>query len=109
MLRGSSRGCPQQVVRVGLVDFGERHRHTDERAALAYTAVDRWPTNQVSAWQAGRGSRRTRPTRTTSCGHPRRGRHEDSMRKKIPWNLSFTELAEHRLGYNVRYITAMKI
>ena len=29
----SSRGCPQQV-RVVLVDFGERHRHTDKRAAL---------------------------------------------------------------------------
>jgi len=33
-----------------------------------YTAADRRPTNQVSAWQAGRGSR---PTRTTCYGHPR--------------------------------------
>jgi len=39
--------CPQQVVRVGLVDFGERH---DTRQH--YTAADRRPTNQVKAWQA---------------------------------------------------------
>jgi len=31
-----------------------------------YTAADRRPTNQVSAWQAGQGRRRTRPT---CCGH----------------------------------------
>jgi len=37
-------------------------RHTDKRAAL-YTAADRRPTNQVSAWQAERGSH---PTRATS-------------------------------------------
>ena len=36
----------------------EMARHTDEWAAL-YTAADRWPTNQVSAWQAERGSRTT--------------------------------------------------
>jgi len=33
-----------------------------------YTAADLRP---ISAWQAGRGSRRTRPTRTTCYGHPR--------------------------------------
>ena len=42
-------------------------RHTDKRAAL-YTAADRRPTNQVSAWQAERGSR---PTRPTSSEHTR--------------------------------------
>jgi len=47
----SSRGCPQQIVRVVLVN------DTDKRAAL-YTAADRRPANQVSAWQAGWGSRR---------------------------------------------------
>ena len=66
MLRGSSRGFPQQVVRVGLVDFGERH---DTRTnGQHYTAADRRPTNQVSVWQA---ERRSRPTRTICCGHPR--------------------------------------
>ena len=41
-------------------------RHTDKRAALGlYTAADRQPTNQVSAWQAEWGSRPTRQTRTT--------------------------------------------
>ena len=39
--------CPQQVVRVGLVEFGERH---DIRTnGQHYTAADRRPTNQVSA------------------------------------------------------------
>jgi len=54
--------CPQQVVRVGLVGFGERH-HTRTNGQHY--------TNQVSAWQAERGSRRTRPTRATSSKHPR--------------------------------------
>jgi len=53
--------CPQQVVRVVLVDFRERH---DTRTnGKHYTEADRRPTNQVSAWQAERGSR---PTRVTS-------------------------------------------
>ena len=34
ILMTSSPGCPQQVVRVVLVNFGKRHRHTDKRAAL---------------------------------------------------------------------------
>ena len=43
-------------MRVVLVDFGERHdTRTNEQH---YTAADCRPTNQVSAWQAGRGSRR---------------------------------------------------
>jgi len=41
--------CPQQVVRVELVEFGERH---DTRTNGQHcTAVDRRPTNQVSACQ----------------------------------------------------------
>jgi len=52
----SSRGCPQQVVHVVLVDFEERH---DKRTnGQHYTAADRRPTSQVSTWQAGQGSRR---------------------------------------------------
>jgi len=47
-----SRGCPQQVVRVVLVDFGKRHRHTD-KPTPQQTAADRRPTNQVSSWQTG--------------------------------------------------------
>ena len=47
-------------VRVVPVYFGERH---DTRT----NAADRRPTNQISAWQAGRGSRPPRRTRR----HPR--------------------------------------
>jgi len=58
--------CLQQVVRVVLVEFGERHdTRTNEQH---YTAADHRPTNQVSARQAKRGSR---PTRATSAWHPR--------------------------------------
>jgi len=63
----SSRGYPQQVVRVVLVVFGKRH--TDTRAAVHRSRPP--VTNQVSAWQAGRRSRRTCPTRTICYGHPR--------------------------------------
>jgi len=61
--------CPQQVVCVGLVEFGER---PDTRTNWQhYTAADCRPTNQIRAWQAARGSGPTRPTRATSLGHPR--------------------------------------
>jgi len=73
--------CPQQVLRVVLVKFGERHdRRTNGQH---HTVADRRPTNQLSAWQAERGSR---PTRATSSLHPREdvarvGRvNEDVMR-----------------------------
>jgi len=56
--------CPQQVVRVGLVKFGERHDTLTN--GQHYTAADRWPTNQVSAWQDERGSHPTHRTRATS-------------------------------------------
>jgi len=42
-----------RVVRVVLVEFGERHDTRTNRQH--YTAADRRPTNQVSAWQAERG------------------------------------------------------
>ena len=41
--------CPQQVVRVVLVEFGERNTRTNRQH---YTAADCRPTNQVSAQQA---------------------------------------------------------
>jgi len=63
--------CPQQVVRVVLVEFGERH---DTRTnGQHYTAADRRPTNHVSGWQAERECRPTRQTRATSSSHPREG------------------------------------
>jgi len=56
--------CLQQVVRVGLVEFIERH---DTRTnGQHYSAADRLSTDQVSAWQAELGSRPTRPTRAAS-------------------------------------------
>ena len=54
--------CPQQVVRVGLVELGEQH-DTRINGQHYNTAEDRRLTNKVSAWQAERGSR---PTRATS-------------------------------------------
>jgi len=80
--------CAQQVVRVGLVEFGERHdKQTNGRH---YTAADRRPTNQVSAWAHGKlygeVARRAR--------HPREyvGRvREDATRKLFRWNLSLSE------------------
>jgi len=44
-----------------LVEFGEQHdRWTN--GMQHYTAADRRPTNQVSAWQAEQGSRPLRAT-----------------------------------------------
>jgi len=60
--------CSQQVVHVGLVEFGERHSEqhdTRTNGKALYTAAGLWPTNQVSAWQDEQGSRPTRLTRAT--------------------------------------------
>jgi len=54
--------CPQQVMRVGLVEFGERHDTRGQTGSTIHRRQARRPTNQVSAWQADRGSRPTRPT-----------------------------------------------
>ena len=51
-MSATSRACRARV------EFEERH---DTRTnGQRYTAADRRPTNQVSAWQAERGSRPTR-------------------------------------------------
>jgi len=52
LVRNKSRACRARGL-------WRTTRHTDKLAAL-YTAADRRPTNQVSAWQAERGSRSTR-------------------------------------------------
>jgi len=64
------RGCRQQVVRVRLVKFGERH---DTRTnGKHYTPQQtRRPTNQVSAWQTERESRTSRWTRRHPLEDPR--------------------------------------
>ena len=54
--------CPQHVVCVGLVEFGERHDTRTKGAAL-YTAADRRSTNWVSA--RGRLNAEVAPTRPT--------------------------------------------
>jgi len=61
----SSRGCPQQVVRVVLVDFGERH---DTRGQTGSTTPQQTAGRPIRSAR-GRGSRQTRPTRTTCYGH----------------------------------------
>ena len=53
-------------MRVGLVEVGERHDTWTN--GPHYTAADRRPTNQVSAWQAVRGNR---PTRRNAREDPR--------------------------------------
>jgi len=79
---------PQHVVRVGLVEFEERH---DTRTPL-YTAADHRSTNQnqISAWQAERGKSRDTPdmrdilvASSRECRVCRRGCHEDATRKLL--------------------------
>jgi len=52
------------------VGFGERHGTADKRAAQ-HRIADRRPTDQVSAWQAERGSRPTRRHPRSSRGSSR--------------------------------------
>jgi len=75
--------CPQQVVHVGLVEFGERHGTRTN--GQHYPAADRRPTNQVSALQA---ERRSRPTRATSSQYPREdvGRVGGDVTRMLPGN-----------------------
>ena len=85
------RGC-KRLVRSKSCVSGSRtvENDTDTRTkGQHYTTADRRLTNQISAWQAGRGSRRTR---TTCCGHPREDDTGKLMLrgKMVPWNLSFT-------------------
>ena len=59
----SSRECPQQVVRVGLVVFGERHgTWTNGQTGSTTPQQAAGRSSWQSASQAGRGSRPTRPT-----------------------------------------------
>ena len=97
----SSRGCPQQVVRVVRVDFGERHRLTDIRAALH--PADRRPTNQVSAWQDGRGSRRTRPHARLVTDILARMSRGCYTRKTVAWNLSYTACTRRHAAANLPF------
>jgi len=84
MLRGSSRGCPQQVVRVALVNFGERHRHTDKRAALHRSRPPADQSGKRVASSTGKSPDTPDLSRTSW-----RGSREDATRKMVPWNLSF--------------------
>ena len=71
----AGRGCyedPREDVRnkscvscSWTVDNDTTHGQTGSTTLQQQT-----PANQVSAWQAGRGSRLTRPTRTTCYKHP---------------------------------------
>ena len=87
-------GCPQQVVRVVLVDFGERHRHTDKRAALHRS---RPPADQSGkrARKLDGKSCRARHARLVArmsgvSASMSRGCYEADTRKRVPWNLSQT-------------------
>jgi len=80
ILMTSSPGCPQQVVRVVLVNFGKRHRHTDKRAALH---CNRPPADQsgkrVASW-TGKSPDTPDLLRTFS-----RWCHEDATLKTVQW------------------------
>ena len=72
-----------------VVDFGERH---DTRTnGQHYTAADRRPTNQVSAWQAGRESRPTRrhPREETASVEFKLNRSDDAEWKKAEHEMKF--------------------
>jgi len=76
----SSRGCPQQVARVMLVDFGERHRHTDKQGSTSPEQTADRPVIGKRVWQAERGSRRTRR-------HPREEVVEEGYEETVPVEL----------------------
>jgi len=98
--RGSSRGCPQQVVRVVRRGLWRTTRHTDKQAAIHRS---RPPADQsgkrVASWT---GSHRARPT---CYGHPCISRecHENVTRKTAPWNLSFTSKTT-RPNFTIFYV-----
>jgi len=97
--------CLQQDVRVGLVEFGERHdtgtnniqytqQYTPQRTA--------GPTNQVSEWQAKTGKWPDTPdthdilarmSRVSDVStRMSRECYADATRKLLPWNLSSNAL-----------------
>jgi len=80
MLRGFSRGCPQQVVRDALVNLGERHdtRTNGQRSRPpARGELDGEVADQTDTHNLLRASSR--------------GCHEDVTRKTVPWKLSLRE------------------
>jgi len=108
-LVASSRGCAQQVLRVRPMEFGERY--DSQTNGQHYTAADRRPTNQVSAWQAERGSRPTRRqadilarilVRMSACRVERVGEDITRMfrrcytRKLLLWSLSLRPNSHRR-------------
>ena len=79
----SSRASPQQVVRAGLVEFGDRH---DTRTNGQHYTLEA-DQSGISAWQAERESRR--PTRATSSRVCRRvGRAGEDVTRMLRGNCS---------------------
>jgi len=93
--------CAQQVVRVVLVDFGERH---DTRTSGQQTAADRWLTNQVSAY--GKLNREVARHARHPCedvgrvgrdGEDSRGCYEGTASVEFkPWKESCIKWSQHR-------------
>ena len=77
--------CPQQVVRVVLVEIGEqRHTRTDGQhcTAAAGKSPDTPDTRDILvAWSRG----------CRACRACRRERHGDATRKLLPCNLGFSD------------------
>ena len=77
-VRRARRGCYEDASDLSSISRARRVRgyvENDTPHGQTGSTIDRRPTNQVSAWQAERGSRPTHPTRATratSWSHPRR-------------------------------------
>jgi len=81
-------------VRVVLVDCGERHRHTDNRAALHGSDQS---DKRVASWT---GKSSNTPDTHYMLRTSSRGCHEDATRKTVSWNLSFTEQTNSAGSYS---------
>jgi len=77
-------------MRVVVVDFGERHRHTDKRAALHRSRPPADQSGKCVATWTGKS-----PDTPDTHDLPRtssRGCHEDATRKLLSWNSGFTQI-----------------
>ena len=82
--------CPQQVVRVGLVEFAERHdtRTSGQQYTPQQTAGR--PIRLARGELNGEVARHARHPRSILARTCRRGCHEHATRQLLPWNIGYT-------------------
>ena len=86
---GVSPTCPQQVLRVRLVEFRERH---DKRAALPQPTAVRKCNKEVANFLV---------TCYEEVSDKLRTYYEEVTRKLLPWNLRFrSSLVDSSLSFN---------